>query len=710
MGLVRGFARWLAMKAAVVGGWNISVWQGNRPYYPDTSHRSLIDKYIGWVYACANKNAISCAQIPLRLYAAKPTKGSRSRFATKALDHKQAKYLYSSPTCQRYIAKAADLEEVQEHPFLDLLANVNEYMNGFDLLESLFLSQEITGNAFWYIVKNETMGLPQEIWPLFTQHIKIIPHKTKFIDHYEFSVDNIEKHIIKPEDMVQFKYTSLKDAFWGMGPLQACVIAADLSTGMNSYEAYLMENRAHPDFAIVLPEESGTPSQEHQERVEKAWYKKFRGKTRAGKPVWLYGGADIKQLSLSPKELSFLQGRKATLNEMAAVFGVPMSELTTENVNRANAEAGEYSWMKNTILPRLRKVEQKLNEKLLPMYDESLFCAFDNPVPEDKEFRLKQTESHLKTGYAPINEVRQNDGLDEVEWGNVPILPTTLAPLGSQTAPVAPESPKAPIKGKTTVNKAPRTLPPLGHPTNFVNEPFVEAMRGYFKSQQTEILQAFDSDMKSLTKSPADDYLSAWFDMQRWNRELETITEPFVRYTFMNGGEQALRQLTTERQFDPLNPRVVNSLINHKANSARQINHTTLKQLRKTLSEGMAENETLIELRKRLENEYEGFDRYKAMVVARTETIWAWNAGAVEGYKQSGMVEKKQWVSSGDERTCGFCTDMDGQIIAVQSAFWDKGDIMQSNGSKLSFEYEEVEHPPMHPMCRCTVVAVIEGV
>jgi HK97 family phage portal protein len=312
-----------------------------------------------------------------------------------------------SPTLAPYVAKAVEVEEVLEHPFLDLLTNVNDFMNGFDLKELLFLSLDVTGNTFWYVGNRNNLGQPQEIWPQFTQFMKIIPDRQKFISHYEFSVDNMEKIRIEVKDIVQFKFASLKDAYWGLGPLQSCVLAADLSAGMNEYENSLMANRAMPDFAIVYPVDAGTPGEPEQKRQDKQWFKRFGGKKKAGKPVHLYGGADIKPLSLSPKELNFLQGRRATLNEIAAVFGVPISKLTTEDVNRANAEAGDYSYMKDTILPRLRKVEQKINEKLIPMWDTNLFCAFDNPVPEDKDFELKKTESNLRTGLTIVNEERE---------------------------------------------------------------------------------------------------------------------------------------------------------------------------------------------------------------------------------------------------------------------------------------------------------------
>ena len=45
-------------------------------------------------------------------------------------------------------------------------------------------------------------------------------------------------------------------------------------------------------------------------------------------------------------------------------------------------------------------------------YDERLFCAFDNPVPEDREFRLKENTEYLKVGALSRDEVRSEIGKD----------------------------------------------------------------------------------------------------------------------------------------------------------------------------------------------------------------------------------------------------------------------------------------------------------
>ena len=701
-----------AAKAQKPGGWDVLPWQTGKPYYPDVSHKELVKRYCSWVYACAQKNAISCAQIPLRLYAAKPArKRLKTLFPTRKVEAEQLKYLAKSPSTQNYVRKADEVEEVLEHPFLELLKVVNEFTNQFDLLEIMFLFQELVGNAFWYILRDNKLGMPTELYPLLSQNVRIIVDKNTGIARYEYVITEADIHRIPLENMVQFKAISPLNAYWGLGPLQACVVAADLSINMNLYETTLFKNRAQPDMALILPEEAGTPKEDEIKRLSKQWYQRHGGTKKAGKLAVLSGGAKLETVSLTPKEMAFLQGRKATREEIAAIFGVPLSLLTTDSVNRANAETGEYSYMKNTVLPRIRRAEQKMNEKLLPMYDEQVFCAFDNPVPEDKEHRLNEIKARLTSGMTSINEERQQDGLDEVEWGKEPLLPMNIRPISTEIpAPVTFGQRPEPEKGI----KSPRTLPPLGHPTNFTNEPFVKAMKEYYEQVAEEVLAGFDKDIRIIYtpsyKSPADDYISAWFDMQKWNGTLLTTCEPFIRYTMMSGGERALRQMTVDRVFDPMNPAVTRALARHRYGTVQSVNSTIVKHLREKLAVGMAEGEGLLDLRRRVETVFEGLSVYGAERIARTETIWAWNEGAVQGYIQSGLVEKKQWVSSGDQRSCDFCLDMDGKIIGVSANYFDKGDKYEVNEKELDFEYEDVAHPPIHCMCRCCIVPIIEGV
>ena len=701
-----GLRQWIArqvVKAADIAGWDVPSWQSGQRYYPTTNYGQLVKKYQSWTYACTKVNAASVAQVPLRLYAKAPPAGKKTYFKTVPVSRSDREHLGKLSYLR--LTKDVDVVEIPEHPFLDLMTTVNEFMNGFELMENLSSFLDLTGNAYWVILKG-TLGQPVEIWPLMSQKIKIIPDKKRFISHYEYGYGD-DKEIIQPEDMIHFKLFNPSDAFFGLGPLEAASIAADLSINMNLYEANLFQNRATPDYAIVYPPEAGEPSADEIKRIKRQHKKEYGGLSKTGVMGFLFGGAKIEPISLSPKEMSFLQGRKWSREELCNCYGVPVSKFTSDNVNRANAEAGDYSYMKDTIAPRLRKVEQKLNAELLPLFDPRLFVAFDSPVPSDKDFRLKEITSHLTTGYSAINHERQEDNQEPVPWGDVPLLPMNRAPLGTQ--PVA-EAPVLPEPKKT---KAPRSVPPLNHPTNFINEGFVSAMRVYFTDIGEDILRSFDADAdvltdKSVTKANPDDFVSGWWNADKWNKRLGITIDPYIEYTTTTGAERAMRSVGSDKEFDYGNPEVMRSLEVHRSGAIQSVNGTTVKRLRVALAAGIGEGEGVFDLRKRVDGVFEDLAKYQSEVIARTETIWAWNEGAVRGYQQSGMVETKQWLAASGGRTCEFCMDMDGKTVGIADNYFDKGTEMESElGNTLGFEYDDVGHPPLHPQCRCCIVPVL---
>ena len=81
---------------------------------------------------------------------------------------------------------------------------------------------------------------------------------------------------------------------------------------------------------------------------------------------------------------------------------------------------------------------------------------------------------------------------------------------------------------------------------------------------------------------------------------------------------------------------------------------------------------------------------YQAERLVRTETNYAMNQAHLKGYKDSGVVEKYEFLAVHDKRTSKLCRDLDGEMFELSKA------VVGEN------------YPPMHPNCRSTVVPVLE--
>jgi len=373
----------------------------------EVSDSSLVGRYKSWAYICATRNATRVASVPMRLYAARATGESRSRTASKSLSKlKRERLMKANPHLldNPRIKQAAEIEEIIVHPFNELMQNINPVRDRFETFEETQIFLDITGDSYWLLEMNDSIGIPSNIFLLPSQLVKIVPDKNRFIKGYLYGAGP-EKQKLNPEDVVHFRNPNPRDIYYGMGCLEAAVLEHDLADAMNTYEQALNSNMAVPPILISY---DGNIQDGEMQRVEAEWNKALMGLAKTGKVKVADKRFKVEKLAFGPRELNFLQGRKWTRDVIAAAFGVPVSLLTIEDVNRANAAAGMPMYEQISIKPRLRKIENKINQDIIPFYNEPrLFVAFDENVPEDTEAKLKEATELFTSGIISKDEARE---------------------------------------------------------------------------------------------------------------------------------------------------------------------------------------------------------------------------------------------------------------------------------------------------------------
>jgi HK97 family phage portal protein len=212
---------------------------------------------------------------------------------------------------------------------------------------------------------------------------------------------------------------------------------------MYEYEENLFENKARTGGVM---ESSTEITPQEVERLREEWQQKYAGNPGAGKMPILPPGLKFIKDTMTNEELSFIEGRRITREEICAGFDVPISLLDPNSI-RSNVEAGQYFHAKYGIAPRLRKIEEKLNEMLLPMFDDSgqIFCAFDDPVPENRELELKESVEFVNAGIKTRNEVRADMDDEPIDGGDEAYISSLMVPLGQPPPPTpAPGQPMTP--------------------------------------------------------------------------------------------------------------------------------------------------------------------------------------------------------------------------------------------------------------------------
>jgi HK97 family phage portal protein len=421
---------WLGLGKSVPPALTGGQWTGTS--YTDSYKRNrapnaneLLAELKNTAWTCASINASVCAAYPPRLYVTTDRGQASPKCATRTLLGAEEKTLRRLKRLPRRAQKAFRIEEVADHPLLDLLAVPNPCHNSFDLWELTTLYQEVHGSAFWYLSPGP-FGVPEQIWILPSQNVtpKRNPDSQNLVDYYSYRTGSKEQRFA-PDDVIHFRYPDPRDPYTaGLAPLRACFEQVSTMSEYAAFKSATYQNHGIP-AAIISPDE--VVGEEERDRLEAQWNSKFR-RGGTGKVVVGETGLKVQLLAHSMGDLAALADMSASKEDVANAFHVPVAYLTSQT-NLANLLASQMQHMQLAIDPRLQRRDEKINEQLIPLFDPSgrLFVASEDPTPVDADQQIAQKELDLKYGIVTVNEVRSERGLEPVPWGDVPWLPMQWA-------------------------------------------------------------------------------------------------------------------------------------------------------------------------------------------------------------------------------------------------------------------------------------------
>jgi len=158
--------------------------------------------------------------------------------------------------------------------------------------------------------------------------------------------------------------------------------------------------------------------------------------------------------------------------------------------------------------------------------------------------------------------------------------------------------------------------------------------------------------------------------------------------------------------WDVTRPEVQEFLEAYSFEFAKGIVDVSEEGLRELVIQSQAEGWSVPQLRKAIEEDTKHYyDKVRAERIARTETIRSSNAGTQEAWREAG-IEKKQWYTTFDGRQCGWCESMHEKVVSITSTFAEAGQLIV--GDKTMDLIGPTQYPPLHPNCRCTILAYFE--
>ncbi|MFJ9754962.1 phage portal protein [Streptomyces sp. NPDC101149] len=153
------------------------------------------------------------------------------------------------------------------------------------------------------------------------------------------------------------------------------------------------------------------------------------------------------------------------------------------------------------------------------------------------------------------------------------------------------------------------------------------------------------------------------FDPRYWRRQTADALRPFVERAWKRGGA------SITGSFDLDEPTVADALRDRIEELAGQVTATTEQVLRsQLLAHGVAEGESVPELRARIQQVFTNLGDYRATMIARTETVGGYNQASFLAALDSGAT-RKTWLATNDQRTRETHRQENGRTAAMNKRF-----------------------------------------
>lgn len=594
-------------------------------------------------------------------------------------------------------------EPVLEHPVIDLFTRPNPQLSLFQLWEATAIFLNLKGECFWLLEESRgqaagTSLLPANIW-IFNP------------DRFKHALDadgNITGWVyrgripLSMDKVIHFKFFNPYDDLRGLAPLEASRITMETDYSAILYNRSFFKNSAEPSGVLKT---AGALTDEQFKRLLAQWEARHRGESSAHRVAILEGGLDYDNVSLSHKDMAFLDQRKFSLEEILGVYGVPKSIALTGELRYATALVQRKAFWNDTLLPQMALIREKLAAEFFLRFAPDVTGRFDTDQIEELREDLKEKTETAKRLWGmgfTANEIndRLGMGFEKKPWRDRWWVPISLVPVDVAETPPEERSRTAADRGRTAEERKEKDARREAFRRRFLlrqqslEGTFQSKIKRYFFEQRKRVLAILEGKKGA---KDADEIISEIGLI--WNGEedrLSLMARPMYEAAVAAGGTLALDSLGQLIDFDLKKPEAL-EVLEARVNRIKEINQTLWRQLRSAIRDGFDAGETLDQIAERIRNLYNTAAN-RSKTIARTETAGCMNEASFREYASNG-VQLKRWITAHDEkvRHTHMAAEAQGPILMTQ-AF--------SNGLKYPGDPEGGAGEVIN--CRCTIAPEVE--
>lgn len=321
-----------------------------------------------------------------------------------------------------FAQQTSGLVPITQHPVLKLLGRPNPRQSQKEFFVAIYTYRQIHGNA--YILLNDPHK-PRELYVLRPDRISVTGGQSFFPERYIYKIN--QQEYVYPVDQLtgQAQIIHLKNfhplADWhGLSSIEAAAYSIDQHNQAGAWNQALLQNGARPSGALIVKDSEGKPASLNEAeftRLRMLIDESFSGAFNAGKPLLLEGGLEWREMSLSPKDMDFIEAKNSAARDIALAFGVPPQLLGIPGDNTySNLVEARIALWEQTILPLVNDTLDYLNQWLLrPLATDLFLNCNTESVGALAQKREAVWERVQNADFMTINEKRQAVGLAPIK-------------------------------------------------------------------------------------------------------------------------------------------------------------------------------------------------------------------------------------------------------------------------------------------------------
>lgn len=704
---------------------------------PEKEYWQLVDGYKSWTYTCIDKLGKSIAMIPLKLYI------YRSKQTGKVIRDIQWKAnfrMLERDEDRKYFLKGLNLEreELMEHPFLELIQRPNRFMTRFTLWYNTIIRLELSGLCGWLKLR-DNLNVTRQILPLpltkwATLRAKVTT--TADLDYWEYRDGEVIQKFT-PEQVFPMIYPHPASPFQGMSPLMAQTYPYDIDLFLMQQQRAFFEHGATPGLHLSTDQNL---RKEQVDELREVIREQYSGALKAGDTLITHSGLKATAIGQTSRQSMIDEVARFARDKLITGFDLSPAKIgLVEDVNRANMAGLDRTFIHECLRPKCMLIEESIETFMLPDYDEGLTCDFELPSTEDQEYELKAMETRLRTKVTVVNQERNKLGMEDVDWGERPWGSFTDVQL-TEGGTAAPKPAPTNGDGKRLLTKQADASfwtgkrkdtywKTFAQSEESLEQIFLFPLQRHFKAQCEEVIQRLNREWNKVVGQ-----YSGWSRRRvrqhlKENKtnlraininekdEREVLVEkftPVVQTIMKEYGDVRIEALNftgkaADRgegkaiavEFNVNDPGVLKWLGSKMEAFSKTVAGTTFDGIESILREGFAEGDSIVTVSETLRQKFEGWEQYRAPLIARTETIAAMNKSDLESVRQLELEDQlqKHWLSSRDDNTreTHLAADKEYEVegIKIDEEFDVGQDRMEAPGLG-SLAEENIN-------CRCTI-------